>query len=148
MKPESIRRKKQKALYYLKNKERIKACNDKYVRENKEKVQERQRKWRERRRLARITPKIALGTYNSGIAETRYGGLREFVIQRDGEKCIDCGLTRQEHWKLYGKDLTVNHINGLGRNTKNPDNRPENLETLCLRCHGKKDGIRRWRNGK
>ena len=71
----------------------------------------------------------------------RFGGLREVIIQRDGEKCVDCGQTRQEHKEEFGRDITVNHIDKQGRYSDKPNNDPNNLETLCLRCHGSKDAI-------
>jgi len=75
-----------------------------------------------------------------------FGGVREDVIQRDGEKCVDCGMTRQEHKERWNKDITVDHINRLGSGVSKhlKDNRPENLQTLCCVCHGKKDGKLAW----
>lgn len=75
----------------------------------------------------------------------RFGGNREVAIQRDGEKCVECNMTRSQHLKKYGRDITVNHIDGKGRYTsrKDQNHNLENLETLCLSCHGRKDGIRR-----
>lgn len=67
-----------------------------------------------------------------------FGGNREKAIQRDGEKCAECSLTREEHVNKYGPDITVDHIDG---NRKN--NSLTNLRTLCLSCHGKKDVARR-----
>jgi 5-methylcytosine-specific restriction endonuclease McrA len=75
----------------------------------------------------------------------RFSGLREVVWKRDDYKCVSCKMTMELHVLKWGKRLTVNHINGIGRNHKVPDNRMENLETLCLRCHGVKDGPR-WMN--
>jgi cytochrome c553 len=74
-----------------------------------------------------------------------FGGMREKVIKRDKEKCVDCGMTRQEHYLKFGCDITVDHKNGNGRNAKkqDQDNKLENLQTLCLICHGKKDAKRR-----
>lgn len=72
----------------------------------------------------------------------RFGGLRDDVWERDGYRCVDCGMTMDEHIRRWRKRLTVNHINGVGRNSDLPDNRLENLETLCLPCHGAKDGPR------
>lgn len=69
----------------------------------------------------------------------RFGGNMLAVFKRDGYACVDCGFTLKQHIDKYGKKLTINHINGIGRNSKVPDNRIENLETLCLPCHGKKD---------
>jgi hypothetical protein len=83
---------------------------------------------------AKVTRDIAL-----------FGGSREKIIQRDGEKCVRCGMTREHHRAEYGKDITVDHIDGKGtgvpRNEKNND--PSNLQTLCLRCHTSKDCLRR-----
>lgn len=77
-----------------------------------------------------------------------FGGNRESTIQRDGEKCVKCSITRYEHKEKYGRDITVNHIDGNGRNTAGhlKNNSLSNLETLCLSCHGKKD-IQRRRGG-
>lgn len=76
----------------------------------------------------------------------RTGGLREQVLKRDGYQCIICGTTQEAHLKEFGRSLTINHKNGLGRHALeggvNPDNRLSNLETLCLRCHGHIDGLR------
>lgn len=57
--------------------------------------------------------------------------VRDAVRRRDGA-CLECGTRR---------DLTVDHI--IPR-TKAPELAydPENLRTLCRRCHGRADGIR------
>jgi 5-methylcytosine-specific restriction endonuclease McrA len=72
----------------------------------------------------------------------RFAGLRYIVLKRDEYKCVGCGMSQDEHIKRWGKSLTINHINGIGRNHRKPDNRLSNLETLCLKCHGHKDGPR------
>jgi hypothetical protein len=69
-----------------------------------------------------------------------FGGLREVVIQRDNEKCVRCGMTREEHYKKYKRDITVDHKNRFGRGVLEKDNRLENMETLCISCHMRKDG--------
>lgn len=74
---------------------------------------------------------------------TKFGGNRELVILRDGEKCVACGLTRNEHLIKYGRDITVDHIDGKGYNSFIKNNELSNLQTICLRCHGKKDVQRR-----
>lgn len=81
-------------------------------------------------------------------ASRRFGGNREKAIKRDGEQCVKCKMTREDHKSKYGRDITVDHINGLGRYTPNEerDNRLENLQTLCLPCHGFKDASRRITN--
>ena len=75
----------------------------------------------------------------------RYGGLREMAIIRDDEKCVNCGLTRQRHKNKWGRDINVDNIDGSGRSVLKhfQNNELNNLQTLCLSCHGKKDILRR-----
>lgn len=70
-----------------------------------------------------------------------FGGNRETVIQRDGEKCVNCGMTRSEHFKKYNRDITVDHKDKKGRNSSvnEKNNSIDNLVTLCMACHGNKD---------
>lgn len=81
----------------------------------------------------------------SSMHKRRFGGFREYVIQRDGEMCTMCGLTRVEHKKIYKMDITVNHIDKQGRYAPVQNNDPDNMETLCLKCHGHKDAIQHGR---
>lgn len=62
-----------------------------------------------------------------------FGGNGEKTILRDGERCVLCGITRSEHKNKWDRDLTVDHIRGRITNDF------ENLQTLCLSCHSKKD---------
>lgn len=75
----------------------------------------------------------------------RFGGNREIAIQRDGERCVSCSMTREEHLSKYGCDITVDHIDGKGAYTARDEknNSLDNLQTLCMSCHGKKDNVRR-----
>jgi hypothetical protein len=75
-----------------------------------------------------------------------FGGNREKVIQRDGEKCVKCGMTRTQHIEKYNKDISVDHIVGFGafdRLSPVPNNAMDNLQTLCFACHNKKDLVKR-----
>lgn len=78
-------------------------------------------------------------------AKSHFGGWenREAVVQRDGEKCIQCGTTREEHKNQWHQDLHVNHIDDYGRNVvkKTQNNSLENLETLCVKCHAIKTNL-------
>lgn len=64
-----------------------------------------------------------------------FNNLRDKVLERDNYSCVVCGLTRDEHFSKWNVDINVDHIN---RNRK--DNTMENLQTLCLVCHGSKSG--------
>ncbi len=68
-----------------------------------------------------------------------FGGNREKAIERDSYKCVKCGMTRQEHIDNYGEDITVDHIDKNGRYSKVKNHDLNNLQTLCLPCHLKKD---------
>jgi cytochrome c553 len=43
---------------------------------------------------------------------------------------------------LFRRSLTIDHIDGKGYYSKEKNNDPNNLVTLCCRCHGRKDGKR------
>ena len=58
--------------------------------------------------------------------------LRENIKKRDDYKCRNCGMTQEEHYIVYGRDLEVHHIDYNRKNCKEI-----NLITLC-----KQDNIR------
>lgn len=70
----------------------------------------------------------------STSANDRCGGKRLQILARDGYKCVQCGMTDAEHKEKWGRPITVDHRD---KNRKN--NTDENLQTLCLSCHGRKD---------
>ena len=72
----------------------------------------------------------------------RFGGKRRAVLERDNWTCQNCGMTQEEHVYAFGRSITIDHIDGSGRYAENPNNSLSNLQTLCLRCHGRKDGER------
>lgn len=72
----------------------------------------------------------------------RFGGMRMIVLDRDGWKCVKCGMTQKQHKERFKCSLTINHIDHQGRYVSSPNNNIDNLETLCLRCHGSKDAIK------
>lgn len=71
------------------------------------------------------------------------GGKRNAVLNRDGFRCVACGMTNEEHKAVFGRPITVDHKD---KNRKN--NSMDNLQTLCLPCHGRKDLIMRLRTSK
>lgn len=71
--------------------------------------------------------------------QQRFGGMKEATLHRDNHQCVKCGQKEK---------LTVDHIDHNRQN-----NKLTNLQTLCLSCHGRKDGQARkiksgwkWRN--
>jgi hypothetical protein len=72
-----------------------------------------------------------------------FGGNREVAIQRDGERCVNCGMTRQQHKDRFGRDITVDHIDRRGSNVPKhmKNNALSNLQTLCAPCHSRKDSV-------
>lgn len=63
----------------------------------------------------------------------RFGRDPKIIFARDKWKCVVCGSK---------EDLTIDHIDGNGRNSKKPNNKMSNLRTLCRKCHGSIDGKR------
>lgn len=81
-----------------------------------------------------------------------YGGNKDLVLERDNWQCVVCGMNNEQHIIIFGVGLTIDHKDGKGRYSMDKNNSLNNLQTLCLRCHGKKDGLRgnqkRWRSEK
>lgn len=71
--------------------------------------------------------------------------IREKVIQKDGEECRKCGITREKHKSIYNSDIHVHHIISRKFFLDNKFHRLEdgnissNLITLCSSCHTKTD---------
>ncbi len=78
--------------------------------------------------------------------ENNYGpawpSLRKMIIQRDGNKCQNCGITSDRI------ELQVHHIVPF-RQFSDPDkaNDPSNLITLCPDCHKRAEAAVRMRSG-
>jgi hypothetical protein len=68
------------------------------------------------------------------------GGLREQVLRRDKYACVKCHMTDVEHRLKWGRPITIDHKDKNRRR-----NVLENLQTLCLMCHGGKDLIAKLR---
>ena len=78
----------------------------------------------------------------NGYSTTSYyavGGLRQQVLERDNYRCVRCGMTDQEHKEQWGRPITIDHKD---RNRR--CNELDNLQTLCLSCHGRQDISPHW----
>ncbi len=69
----------------------------------------------------------------------RYGRPRAVILERDNWECQDCGMTQEQNIMAFGQGLTIDHIDKTGINCKEKNNDMDNLRTLCIRCHIKKD---------
>ena len=67
------------------------------------------------------------------IAEWR--NLRQMALERDGFKCVRCGMTESQHKLKYKQSLHVDHII---RRRDGGDDLVDNLQCLCCVCHVKK----------
>lgn len=76
--------------------------------------------------------------YNLVVREPWFGHNLRNVLERDEWMCVICGTNNEQHIVIFGRAISVDHIDGDRKN-----NDMSNLQTLCLRCHGKKDVQRR-----
>jgi 5-methylcytosine-specific restriction endonuclease McrA len=57
-------------------------------------------------------------------------------------------MNQEQHLVIFGVGLSVDHKDGNGVYSQKKNHDLNNLQTLCIRCHGKKDGLRgnqkRW----
>lgn len=125
------------------NNKEIKHKGDReYRRNNRDKVLRGQSEYYYKNRERILTEqKPRRNEYNNLIL---FGGLRNFVLERDNWQCKECGMSQEQHIILFNRSLTIHHKDGNGKNKKREDknNNIDNLETLCLRCHGRKDRVR------
>ena len=80
----------------------------------------------------------------NAMHKKRFGGLRKKVLKRDNYTCQICGMTNKEHKQKWNREITVDHIDGSGRYSDTHNNKGDNLWTLCLPCHGRRDFYRWW----
>ncbi len=129
------KQKQQKKQYYEKNKEEIKRKSRDYKKRNKKKIKAYMKKYYPKNKIKMLENSHK----NSRIRHDKinFGGNREEALKRDKWRCRECGMTNKAHLKIYGKEITIHHKDGLGTKSKIKNNDLENLITLCLRCHGK-----------
>lgn len=63
--------------------------------------------------------------------------LKRKIVERDGFMCQDCGMTEEACLEKSGQPLHVHHLNPYRDSF---DNSPQNLITLCVSCHAKREG--------
>ena len=77
------------------------------------------------------------GNYTNGLSSLPYPKaftkkLKEYIRKRDNYTCQCCGMTQEEHFNKWKKDIEIHHIDYC------PDNCDKNnLITLCKQCNNK-----------
>ncbi len=110
------------------------ACRTREWRKNNPKKVKSYSKMRQKRDVVKIR-EWQMETRN----KTLFGGNRWRIMDRDNWECQNCGMTQEQCMALFGRSLTIHHIDGNGRGCNNPNNDMYNLITLCFRCHPKAD---------
>ncbi len=104
----------------------IREYTDKYNKENRERIKKNKPKYK---RLYSQDPSV-IEQYMQKYSNKAYGGNREKAFEKHGNKCHDCGTTRENNRIKTGKDLRITRID----NDKN-NNDVSNLIPLCNRCN-------------
>jgi hypothetical protein len=73
--------------------------------------------------------------YIHGLSKLPYSpeftpSLKKFIKERDNHKCQCCGMTQEEHYEKYGRDIEIHHIDYCYFNCNE-----NNLITTCKQCN-------------
>lgn len=84
---------------------------------------------------SRIAHGKRINTFNNWASREPYDfrfspEYKEMIRQRDDFTCVKCGMFQDDNLKLYGKRLSIHHINYLKKVTI-----PQNNCVLCTRCN-------------
>jgi DNA-binding CsgD family transcriptional regulator len=72
--------------------------------------------------------------YGSGWTKKK----RQQVRELDNHRCVDCGMTQEDHQSEHGYKLHVHHlIKARDIDDAETRNAVDNLVTLCISCHNK-----------
>lgn len=66
--------------------------------------------------------------------QKHFSGNRMSALERDGFTCQNCGYVSPDEIVYKGQELVMHHKDFSG-SSKQPNNRIENLQTLCRACH-------------
>ena len=66
-----------------------------------------------------------------------FNGKCDEIYERDNWQCQICGMSPEQSIILFNKKLAIHHIDNKGESQEETNNDPENLVTLCIRCHAK-----------
>lgn len=78
---------------------------------------------------------------NRGYRGSGWQAARKKALHRDKYRCVQCGISDQDHRDKHGYGLDVNHIRPFWqfRGDNQKANRLSNLESLCRSCHQLKE---------
>lgn len=98
-------------------------------------------KWREHYPVEKREYRIKIPERTLPFQGELWRQQREHAIDRDEYECKICGMGRDKHQDVFGRDLAVHHKKPRRKfNTAEEAHQLENLVTLCDRCHGLVEG--------
>lgn len=123
--------------YYIKNKDIFKVKRAKHYQKNIERERANCKRWYNAHKESEIEKNKEYRNQNRELFDwyhnkDRFGGMKQIILDRDGNKCCGCGSTHR---------ISVHHKDGTGdhEHKKNIkiNNDIKNLITLCGSCHSK-----------
>ena len=123
--------------YYRANKESRLEQKRQYYEANREKVLEQKRQYSQtpEGRAADRKSKRKRRALKRAVQENFTAEDEAFVFERDGHKCVDCGITNQEHLAQFGQRLHIDHVLPL---SKGHALTRENAALRCRSCNSRK----------
>jgi len=76
------------------------------------------------------------GYEQSWRQDAEWYNARRKALERDGERCVDCGMERETHKHHFDRDLEVHHVTPVSEDGEKFD--LDNLVSLCIPCHKKR----------
>ena len=64
--------------------------------------------------------------------------IRQERLKRDDYKCVDCGITEKQHKNKLNCSLSIHHLEPW---VLHHNNKIDNLITLCVSCHQKREAV-------
>lgn len=106
--------------YFLSNREKIREYRKQYYWNHREESIRKAKEWSD------LHPEVNKQATRRYKDNTRFSGMRDFILERDNRTCQLCG---KPSVLIHHKDENSYH------NSDNPNNAPENLIILCRPCH-------------
>ena len=123
--------------YYWQNREARLEKKRQWNRDNKEAIREYDRQYRQTPEGKAVGRKAyrKRRALKAAVNENFTAEDEAFVFERDGHKCVECGITNQEHLAQFGQRLHIDHVLPL---SKGHALTRENAALRCRSCNSRK----------